>query len=48
MAESSRHEIFEELPLFEIEQKWGSTEAGRNLAGTYFVLRFSILFTFLF
>lgn len=41
LAESSRHEIYEELPLFEIEQKWGGTEAGKNLAGTYLPSSFS-------
>ena len=41
LTESIKHEIYEELPLFEIEQKWGGTEAGKNLAGTYLPSSFS-------
>ena len=29
MSENIKEDRFEELPLFEIEQRWGSTEGGK-------------------
>jgi hypothetical protein len=26
-----KKKVFEDLPLFEIEQRWGTTEAGKSL-----------------
>jgi hypothetical protein len=33
MSETRRNEVYEELPLFEIEEKWGGSASGKNLGG---------------
>ncbi len=30
-AETKKDEIYEDLPLFEIEEKWGKSESGKKL-----------------
>ena len=39
-------DIYEKLPLFDIELRWGSTEAGKSLGSTLnFVIRNMLLST---